>query len=328
MSNVSMRQMLEAGVHFGHQTRYWSPKMRPYIFGERNKIHIINLEKTVPMLEEAMTFLNKLAANGGTILFVGTKRQAGTIIGEQASRCGSPYVNHRWLGGMLTNFQTVKNSIRRLKELEAMGEDGSLLKLAKKEVLKLDRERGKLHRSLAGIKDMEELPDALFVIDIGHEDIAVAEAKKLKIPVIAVVDTNCAPDDVDYTIPGNDDATRAISLYVSAAADAVIAGQEAAAAQLPGRKEEEYVEMDSDDAEEVLAEVEKGKQASTAKDSKDSEDDKLAKKAVIKKVVKKKVTVTKKAATKTIKKDVKKVVKKKTVTKKASVKKVPAKKGD
>ncbi|NOZ10977.1 MAG: 30S ribosomal protein S2 [Gammaproteobacteria bacterium] len=312
MSNVSMRQMLEAGVHFGHQTRYWSPKMRPYIFGERNKIHIINLEKTVPMLKEAMTFLNKLAANGGKVLFVGTKRQAGTIIGEQASRCGSPYVNHRWLGGMLTNFQTVKNSIRRLKELEAMGEDGSLLKLAKKEVLKLDRERSKLHRSLAGIKDMEKLPDALFVVDIGHENIAVAEAKKLKIPVIAVVDTNCAPDDVDYTIPGNDDATRAISLYVSAAADAVIAGQEAAAVQLPGRKEEEYVEMDSDDAEEVLAEVEKDKQASTAKDA---EGDKPKKK-----VVKKKVAVSKKLATKAVKKTAKKVVKKKTVSKKAPVK--------
>ncbi|HEC12188.1 MAG TPA: 30S ribosomal protein S2 [Acidiferrobacteraceae bacterium] len=309
MSNVSMRQMLEAGVHFGHQTRYWSPKMRPYIFGERNKIHIINLEKTVPMLKEAMTFLNKLAANGGTILFVGTKRQAGEIIGEQANRCASPYVNHRWLGGMLTNFQTVKNSIRRLKELEVMGEDGSLLKLAKKEVLKLDRERSKLHRSLAGIKDMAKLPDALFIVDIGHEDIAVAEAKKLKIPVIAVVDTNCAPDDVDYTIPGNDDAIRAISLYVSAAADAVLAGQEAAATQLPGRKEEEYVEMDSDDAEEVLAEVEKDKKVPKAKDT---IDDNTEKKTVKKKAVKKKV------ATKTVKKAVKKVVKKKTVTKKAS----------
>ena len=226
MSNVTMRQMLEAGVHFGHQTRFWHPKMRPYIFGERNRIHIINLEKTLPLFNEAMGYLTKLATNGGTVLFVGTKRQATDIIGEEAARCGSPYVNHRWLGGMLTNYRTVKKSIERLKMLESVLADAtSSQKLSKKELLTLDRERAKLEKSLGGIKEMSGLPDALFVVDVGHEYIAVSEANKLGIPVVGVVDSNCKPDGVDYVIPGNDDAIRAIRLYAQAAADAIIAGQ-------------------------------------------------------------------------------------------------------
>jgi small subunit ribosomal protein S2 len=243
MSNVTMRQMLEAGVHFGHRTRFWHPKMRPYIFGERNKIHIINLEKTLPLFLEAMQFLRKLAANRGTMLFVGTKRQAADIIEQEAVRCGCPYVNHRWLGGTLTNYKTVKNSIERLKNLEAKFEDGSVNKLSKKEVIGLTRERSKLERSLAGIKDMPGLPDAMFVVDVGQEAIAVAEASLLRIPVVAVVDTNCKPDGVDYVIPGNDDAIRAIKLYIQTAADAILEGrQEADTALLAG--DEEYVEVD------------------------------------------------------------------------------------
>lgn len=227
MNNVTMRQMLEAGVHFGHQTRFWHPKMRPYIFGERNRIHIINLEKTLPLFNEAMGYLTKLSGNGGTILFVGTKRQATDIIGEEAARCGSPYVNHRWLGGMLTNYRTVKKSIERLKMLESiLADDTSSKKLSKKELLDLDRERVKLEKSLGGIKEMSGLPDAVFVIDVGHEYIAVSEAKKLNIPVVGVVDSNCKPDGVDYVIPGNDDAIRAIQLYARAAADAILVGRE------------------------------------------------------------------------------------------------------
>jgi small subunit ribosomal protein S2 len=271
MTQVSMRQMLEAGVHFGHQTRFWSPKMRSYIYGERNKIHIINLEKTLPLFEEAMTFLNKLASKRGTILFVGTKRQAGDIIAEQAARAGCPYVSHRWLGGMLTNFKTVKNSIKRLKELDTMAEEGGFARLAKKEVLKLERERSKLERSLAGIKEMERLPDALFIIDVGYEDIALAEARKLDIPVVAVVDTNCDPQKVDYMIPGNDDAIRAITLYATAAADAIIEGRQAAALTTPSRGDEEYVEFDSESAAgEALEGVEpaKPKQTVTRKKAK------------------------------------------------------------
>jgi small subunit ribosomal protein S2 len=243
MPNITMRQMLEAGVHFGHRTRFWHPKMRPYIFGERNKIHIINLEKTLPLFNEAMEFLRKLAANRGTILFVGTKRQAAETIGEEATRCGCPYVNHRWLGGTLTNYKTVKNSIERLKHLETMFEDGTVNKLGKKEVIGLTRERQKLERSLAGIKDMPGLPDALFVVDVGQEAIAVSEATLLRIPVVAVVDTNCKPDGVDYLIPGNDDALRAIRLYVKSAADAIIEGRaQAETALLAG--DEEYVEIE------------------------------------------------------------------------------------
>lgn len=244
MSQVTMRQMLEAGVHFGHQTRYWSPKMRPYIFGERNKIHIINLEQTLPLFEDAMNFLGKMAANRGKILFVGTKRAASKHVEEAARRCGCPYVTHRWLGGMLTNFKTVKNSIDRLKDLEAQIADGSLYAVNKKEALELHREYEKLNRSLAGIKDMGGIPDAMFVIDVKQEYIAVSEARKLGVPVVAVVDTNCSTDGIDYIIPGNDDAIRAIKLYVNAAADAIIEGREASAASVPEHLgDDAYVEV-------------------------------------------------------------------------------------
>jgi small subunit ribosomal protein S2 len=238
-----MRQMLEAGVHFGHQTRYWNPKMGAYIFGHRNKIHIVNLEKTLPLFNDAMNFIGKLAANGGKILFVGTKRAARDVVREEAERCGMPYVNHRWLGGMLTNFKTIKQSIKRLKDLEAMAADGSMeTRFNKKEALGLKREMAKLDLSLGGIKNMNGLPDALFVIDTGHEDIAVAEAKKLGIPVIGVVDTNNDPDVVDYVIPGNDDAIRAVQLYVQGASAAVLEGRAAAAANVGGG--EEFVEVE------------------------------------------------------------------------------------
>ena len=233
MTDVSMRDMLEAGVHFGHQTRYWSPKMLPYIFGERNKIHIINLEKTLPLYKEASGFVQRMAANRGTVLFVGTKRAAEETIRSEARRCGMPYVDRRWLGGMLTNFRTVKQSIRRLKELEEMMTDGSLERVSKKEGLSLSRELDKLERSLGGIKDMEGLPDVLFVIDVGYEKIAVSEAVKLGIPVVGIVDTNHSPDGVDYVIPGNDDAIRAIHLYVRGAADAVIEGRLSAQLSVP-----------------------------------------------------------------------------------------------
>jgi small subunit ribosomal protein S2 len=251
MSDVTMRQMLEAGVHFGHRTRFWHPKMRPYIFGERNKIHIINLEKTLPLFNEAMQFVRKLAANRGKLLFVGTKRQAGDIIQEEAIRCGSPYVNHRWLGGTLTNYKTVKNSIERLKNLEAMFEDGSVNKLSKKEGIGLTRECRKLNRSLAGIKDMGGLPDVMFVIDVGQEAIAVAEANHLDIPVVAVVDTNCKPDGVDYLIPGNDDAIRAIRLYVHACADTILEGRQQAEEALLGG-DEEFVEVEDESGQVVI----------------------------------------------------------------------------
>ena len=248
MSNVTMRQMLEAGVHFGHQTRFWHPKMRPYIFGERNRIHIINLEKTLPLFNEAMGYLTKLAANGGTILFVGTKRQATDIVSEAAARCGSPYVNHRWLGGMLTNYRTVKKSIERLKMLESvLADETSSQKLSKKELLTLDRERVKLERSLGGIKEMSGLPDAVFVIDVGHEYISVSEANKLNIPVVGVVDSNCKPDGVDYVIPGNDDAIRAIQLYAHAAADAIIVGNEQRQVSLVSG-DDEFIEVKEEPA--------------------------------------------------------------------------------
>jgi small subunit ribosomal protein S2 len=241
MATVSMRQMLEAGVHFGHQTRYWNPKMAPYIFGARSKIHIVNLEKTLPMYNEAMNFIGKLAAKGGKVLFVGTKRAAREATAEAAIRCGMPYVNHRWLGGMLTNFKTVRQSIKRLKDLETMAQDGSFERLAKKEVIMVKREMDKLERSLGGIKEMNSLPDALFVIDVGHEKIAVQEAIKLSIPVVGVVDTNNPPEGVDYVIPGNDDAIRAIQLYVDGAATAVLEGR--TAAQQMESDEEEFVEV-------------------------------------------------------------------------------------
>jgi small subunit ribosomal protein S2 len=240
-----MRDMLAAGVHFGHQTRFWHPKMRPFIFGERNKIHIINLEQTVPLLEDALNFLGSLAAKRGKILFVGTKRQAADTIREEATRSGSPYVNKRWLGGMLTNFQTVKRSISRLKELDALFGGEESPKLNKKEMLMLSREHEKLDGTLSGIKDMGGLPDALFVIDVGMEYIAVKEANKLGIPVVAIVDTNCKPDGIDYVIPGNDDAIRAIRLYVSLAADAILEGRKSAQVAVP-TGEDDYVEVKED----------------------------------------------------------------------------------
>ena len=245
MPQVTMRQMLEAGVHFGHQTRYWNPRMSPYIFGARGKIHIINLEKTLPLFTDAMNFLAGLAQKRGTVLFVGTKRSARDSLKEEAARCGMPYISQRWLGGMLTNFRTVKGSISRLKEIETMSTDGSFEKLVKHEVLSLVREKEKLEKSLGGIKNMNALPDALFVIDIGHEDIAIKEAKKLGIPVVAVVDTNYDPSLVDYAIPGNDDAIRAVQLYARAAADAVLEGK-AAAPQYAAAAKDEFVELDAE----------------------------------------------------------------------------------
>lgn len=216
-----MRDMLEAGVHFGHRTRFWSPKMAPFIFGTHENIHIINLEESLPMFNEAMTFAQSLAANGKTILFVGTKRQARSVVARTATDCGMPYVNHRWLGGMLTNFRTIKGSVRRLLSLEDMVENGGGEGLTKKEQLSLDREREKLSRSLGGIKEMKGLPDALFVVDVGHESIAVKEAKLLGIPVIGVVDTNTSPEDIDYVIPGNDDSIKSINLYLETLSEAI-----------------------------------------------------------------------------------------------------------
>jgi small subunit ribosomal protein S2 len=220
-----MREMLEAGVHFGHQTRYWNPKMAPYIFGQRNKIHIVNLETTLQLYNDALKFVRQLSSNKGQILFVGTKRQAREIVREEAVRSGSPFVDYRWLGGMLTNYKTVKQSIKRLKDMEQMMADGTIEKLAKKEQLNYQRETEKLNRSLGGIKDMGGLPDALFVVDVGYQKIAIAESSKLGIPVIGIVDTNNTPDGVSYVIPGNDDSSRAIRLYARGVADAVLEGR-------------------------------------------------------------------------------------------------------
>lgn len=246
MSNISMRQMLEAGVHFGHQTRYWNPQMAPYIFGERNKIHIINLEHTLPMFNDAANFVGQLAAKKGTILFVGTKRASQDPVKEAALRCGMPYVNRRWLGGMLTNYKTVRSSVKRLKDLEVVTQDGTLHRITKKEALSLTRELEKLERSLGGIKDMNSLPDALFIIDVGYERIAVQEAVKLGIPVVGVVDTNNSPLNIDYIIPGNDDAIRAITLYVNGMADAIIESRQATL-QVP-MEEDEFVEVEEEAA--------------------------------------------------------------------------------
>jgi small subunit ribosomal protein S2 len=234
--------MLEAGVHFGHQTRFWNPKMAPFIFGERNKIHIINLEKTQPMYSEAAAFVRGVVADGGKVLFVGTKRSAREAVEKEARRCEMPFVNQRWLGGMLTNFKTIRGSIKRLADLTEMSENGTLGKRGKKEATMMRREKDKLEKSLGGIKKMESPPDVIFIIDVGHEEIAILEAKKLGIPVVAVVDTNCAPDNVDYVIPGNDDAMRAISLYASGIADSVIEGRSQAPAVAVG--EDEFVELD------------------------------------------------------------------------------------
>lgn len=304
MANVSMRDMLEAGVHFGHQTRFWNPQMAPYIFGDRNKIHIIDLEKTVPLFTDALNFLGRMASNQGRILFVGTKRAASKIVQEEAERCGMPFVNHRWLGGMLTNYKTVRQSIKRLKDLEKMSEDGSFDRVTKKEALNMTREMEKLDRSLGGIKNMGGLPDAIFVVDVGYENIAISEAKKLGIPVIGIVDTNNSPAGVDYVIPGNDDAIRAIKLYTAQVADAIMESR-----PTMGTTEgpaDEFMEVDADDAKPAKKKVAKKaatKKAATKKTvAKADADEKPAKKATTKKAATKKATtkkaVTKKTATK------------------------------
>ena len=244
--SVTMRQMLEAGVHFGHQTRYWNPKMADFIFGQRNKIHIVNLEKTLAMYQDAMKYVRQLASNRGTILFVGTKRQAREIVAEEAQRAGMPFVDHRWLGGMLTNFKTVKVSIKRLKDLETMAQDGTFEKMSKREALTLQREMEKLTRSLGGIKEMNALPDALFVIDVGYQKIAVTEATKLSIPIVGVVDTNHSPEGIAYVIPGNDDSSRAIRLYARGVADAILEGKSQVIQEIV--QTEEFVEVSGDEA--------------------------------------------------------------------------------
>ena len=244
MASMSMRQMLEAGVHFGHQTRFWNPKMAPFIFGERNRIHIINLEKTLPLYLEAADFIKNTVADGGKVLFVGTKRSAREAIAREAARCGMPYVSHRWLGGMLTNFKTIRQSIRRLAEIDEMAASGLLESRSKREAQMVRREREKLERSLGGIKEMEGLPDVMFVVDVGHENIAIHEAQKLGIPVVAIVDTNCAPDGISYVIPGNDDAMRAIELYAAGIADAVLEGRSTLPEVPVG--EDEFVELDEE----------------------------------------------------------------------------------
>ena len=246
--SVTMRQMLEAGVHFGHQTRYWNPKMAPYIFGHRNKIHIINLERTLALYQDALKFARQLAANRGTLLFVGTKRQARDIIREEAQRCQMPYVDYRWLGGMLTNFKTVKQSIKRLREMETLQQEGGLERMSKKEALGVTREMQKLQRSLGGIKDLTALPDALFVVDVGYQKGAVAEAVKLGIPVVGIVDTNHSPEGIDYVIPGNDDSSRAIRLYGRGMADAVLEGRTQSLEEVAAGSRDEFVEVEEDEA--------------------------------------------------------------------------------
>ena len=306
MSNITMREMLEAGVHFGHQTRFWNPKMAPFIFGERNKIHIINLEQTLPMCKDAVNFLGKIASQKGKILFVGTKRAASKIVAEEAQRCGMPYVNHRWLGGMLTNFRTVRASIKRLKELEDMAASNSYEKIHKKEILQLSREQEKLEKTLGGIKEMGGLPDVLFIIDVGYENIAVQEAGKLGIPVVGIVDTNNSPDNVDYIIPGNDDSMRAIKLYAKMAADEIVIGKQNITGPADG--DAELIEIE-DDAEPVVKSPVKvsAKKARVADEAEASEgpaeeapavDAAEEKVAVKEEEVADKEAVTKKAATK------------------------------
>ncbi len=319
MSNVTMREMLEAGVHFGHQSRYWNPKMAPYLFGQRNKIHIINLEKTLPLYGEAVGFISKIAARKGTVLFVGTKRAAQAIIQEEACRCGMPYVHRRWLGGLLTNFKTVKQSINRLKKLEEMAADGSLEKMSKKDLLHHKREQEKLERSVSGIKDMPGIPQAIFIIDVGYENIAVSEARKLGIPIIGVVDSNNNPDCVDYIIPGNDDAIRSIRLYTRGVADAILEGRQSTA-QIGGSESgDEFVELDESGAPIVPAETEQAPKVAIKK--------KLAKKKIIKPVTNevsaaKSVETEPEKATAAKKKVAKKKVTKKKATKKATTTKI------
>ena len=339
MSNVSMRLMLEAGVHFGHQTRFWNPQMSDYIFGSRNKIHIINLEKTLPMYNEAVNALGKIASNRGTILFVGTKRAARSIMAEEAQRCGMPFVSHRWLGGMLTNYKTIRASIQRLKDLEEMQTNGGFGRLNKKEQLMLTREMEKKEKVIGGIKDMRGLPDALFVIDVGHEDIAVKEANTLGIPVFGIVDSNNSPDGIDYIIPGNDDAIKAIRLYAEGVADAVIEGraaavlqrgddeQEAAPKKAPPKKvavkrkaasaEEAAPEADDTEAQaEATAAETPATEAPVAEAGAEETAEEVSAEAAApkKKAVKKKAATKKKAAAK------KKTVKKKAAAKKAEPK--------
>jgi len=266
MADVTMRQMLEAGVHFGHQTRYWNPKMSPYIFGERNKIHIINLEKSLPLAREAAAFIKGTVADGGKVLFVGTKRAAREAVQTHARRCEMPFVSQRWLGGMLTNYKTIRQSVKRLTTLEQMSEDGTFEGLTKKEVLGLSREQEKLERSLGGIKDMRNVPDVLFVVDVDHEDIALREAKKLGIPVVAIVDTNCSPEGVDYVIPGNDDAMRAIELYAGLVADAVLDGKSSLPEVALG--DDDFVELDEEgNVKKSKAKKKPAKKKATAKKS-------------------------------------------------------------
>jgi len=311
MSTVSMRLMLEAGVHFGHQTRFWNPKMSDYIFGSRNKIHIVNLEKTLPLYNEATNAMGKIASQRGTVLFVGTKRAARGIVGEEADRCGMPYVNHRWLGGMLTNYKTIRQSIQRLADIEEMFANDTINKLVKKEILSLSRERDKLEKVLGGIKNMKGLPDALFVIDVGHENIAVLEANKLGIPVFGIVDTNNSPDGIDYVIPGNDDAIKAIRLYTQGVADAVIEGRAAAVIQkaeqadeAPAKSTAKKATIKKKAAPKVAKvandEADKENAAEPAKEEAPAKDAAPAKKAAPKKkaAVKKKAAPKKKAAAK------------------------------
>lgn len=313
MSNVSMRLMLEAGVHFGHQTRFWNPQMSEYIFGSRNKIHIINLEKTLPLYNDAVNALGSIAANRGNILFVGTKRAARSIVTEEAIRCGMPYVSHRWLGGMLTNFKTIRASIQRLKELEEMSENGGFDRLNKKEQLMLTREMEKKDKVLGGIKDMRGLPSAIFVVDVGHEDIAVKEANTLGIPVFGIVDSNNSPDGVEYVIPGNDDAIKAIQLYSQGVADAIIEGRASAVIQRSAeadtakkaapkkaaakRKPAEEAAAEKQAADEPVVEADAEKTEAAETDEKKAAPKKKA--AVKKKAApKKKAAVKKKAAPK------------------------------
>ncbi len=321
MSNVTMREMLEAGVHFGHQTRYWNPSMAPYLFGQRNKIHIINLEKTLPLYEEAMNFISKLTSKKGKILFVGTKRAAQSIVAEEATRCGMPYINRRWLGGLLTNFKTVRGSINRLKEIETMQTDGSFERVNKKEQLMLRRELDKLKANLSGIKDMKGIPDAIFIVDVGYENIAVSEAVKLGIPVVGIVDSNNSPKGVDYVIPGNDDAIRSITLYTKGVADSVLDSRQSIAHLGGAENNDELIEIDDSGAPVEAAEETKPKVTKkTAKkkvvkkaDSAEAEEKSVADDAETaeKKVTKKKATAKKKVA----KKKVAKKVSKKTTAK-------------
>ncbi len=313
-----MREMLEAGVHFGHQTRYWNPGMAPYLFGQRNKIHIINLEKTLPLYEEAINFVSKMASKKGTILFVGTKRSAQSIIAEEAMRCGMPFINRRWLGGLLTNFKTVRGSINRLKEIESMQTDGSLDRVNKKEQLMVKRELDKLEANLSGIKDMKGIPDAIFIIDVGYENIAVSEAVKLGIPVIGIVDSNNSLKGIDYVIPGNDDAIRSISLYAKGIADAILDSRQSIAHLGGAEDNDELIEIDDSGAPVEAVEGAKSKP-------------KVSKKTTKKKVVKKAISESTDTETeeKTVSDDAespkKKVAKKKTAAKKKVTKKTAKK---